>query len=133
MKVKLNYKDDFEYVATNETDNKITIDMLPPDKKNHQSPVQLLLSALGACASVEIVSMIKKRRKTFINLEVEVEGTRREEFPKGLTSIHIKFIITSPDLTHEDAERIIELSTTKYCSVAYSLSAKQTHTFEIKR
>ena len=133
MNVKLNYKGDEEFVGINENGNKVNVDMRSPEQKEHLSPTELVLSALAACASVEVVSMIKKRRKEFVDLNVEVEGERRDEHPRGFTKIHLKFIITSPDLTDEEAERLIHLSATKYCSVAGSLSAEQTHSFEIIR
>ena len=133
MKVTLNYKGDEEYTAVNESGNKVEIDMLSADQKQHQSPTQLLLSALVACAAVDIVSMIRKRRKTFVDLQGEADGERREEHPRGFTKIHLKYIITSPDLTDEEAERIVSLATTKYCSVAATVNAEQTHSFEIVR
>ncbi|MEQ9405784.1 MAG: OsmC family protein [Cyclobacteriaceae bacterium] len=133
MKIELNYKGDEEFEAVNESGNKVDIDMLPADQKQHQSPTQLLLSALTACAAVDIVSMVKKRRKTFVDLKAETTGERREEHPRGFTKIHMKYIITSPDLTDEEADRIVHLATTKYCSVAASVSAEQTHSFEIVR
>ena len=66
----------------NENENKVEIDMRSASEKEHQSPTELLLSGLGACAAVEIVSMIKKRRKTFVDLKAEISGERREEHPK---------------------------------------------------
>lgn len=133
MKIDLSYKGDEEFTSVNENSNKVEIDMRAAEQKKHQSPTELLLSALGACAAVEIVSMVKKRRKTFVDLNAEISGERREEHPRGFTQIHLKYVITSPDLTNEEAGRIVELATTKYCSVAGSLSAEQTHSFEIKR
>jgi len=133
MKITLGYKADEEFFSTNESGNKVEIDMLPASDKKHQSPTQLLLSALCACAAVDIVAMIKKRRKTFVDLEGTAEGQRREEHPRGFTNIHLNYKITSPDLTEEEAERIVSLATTKYCSVAASVSAEQTHSFEIIR
>lgn len=133
MKVELSYKGDEEFTVVNETGNVVEIDMLPADQKQHQSPTQLLLSALTACAAVDIVSMVKKRRKTFVDLKGETTGERRDEHPRGFTKIHMKYIITSPDLTQEEADRIVDLATTKYCSVAASISAEQTHEVEIVR
>lgn len=133
MKIDLKYKGDEEFTSVNQNGNKAEIDMRAADQKQHQSPTELLLSAVGACAAVEIVSMVKKRRKTFVDLNAEISGERRDEHPRGFTKIHLKYIITSPDLTDEEAERIVDLATTKYCSVAGSLSAEQTHSFEIKR
>lgn len=133
MKINLSYKGDEEFTSLNENGNKVEIDMRSKEVKEHQSPTELLLSALAACAAVEIVSMVKKRRKEFIDLKAVVEGERRDEHPRGFTKIHLKYIITSPDLTQDEATRIVDLATTKYCSVAGSLSAEQTHSFEIER
>ncbi|MEP0984055.1 OsmC family protein [Ekhidna sp.] len=133
MKIDLKYKGDEEFTSTNENGNNAEVDMRPADQKKHQSPTELLLSAVGACAAVEIVSMVKKRRKTFRDLKAEISGERRDEHPRGFTKIHLKYTIFSPDLTEEEAERIVDLATTKYCSVAGSLSAEQTHSFEIVR
>ncbi|NQZ78050.1 MAG: OsmC family protein [Ekhidna sp.] len=133
MKINLSYKGDEEFISVNENENKVEIDMRSASEKEHQSPTELLLSGLGACAAVEIVSMIKKRRKTFVDLKAEISGERREEHPKGFVKIHLKYIIYSPDLTNEEAERIVDLATTKYCSMAASLSAEQMHSFEIIR
>jgi len=131
MNIKLSYKGDKEFVGENENGNKVNVDMRSLDVKQHLSPTELLLSGLAACASVEVVAMVKKRRKEFVDLNVEVEGERREEHPRGFTKIHLNFIITSPDLTDEEAERIVHLSATKYCSVAASLNAEQTHSFQV--
>lgn len=133
MKVTLSYKADEEYVVVNETGQAVHIDMLHADQKQHMSPVQLVASALIACAAVDIVSMIKKRRKTFIDLKGEASYERREEHPRAITTVNLHYIITSPDLTEEEADRIVSLATTKYCSVAGSLNAEQTHSFEIVR
>lgn len=133
MKVELSYKGDEEYSSVNESGNVINIDMLPADQKQHQSPTQLLLSGLVACAAVDIVSMVKKRRKNFTDLKGSAEGERREEHPRGFTKIHLHYQIFSSDLTDEEATRIVDLATTKYCSVAASVSAEQTHSFEIIR
>ncbi|WP_420318041.1 OsmC family protein [Ekhidna sp.] len=133
MKIDLQFKGDEEFSSVNQNGNKVEIDMRSAEEKEHQSPTELLLSAVGACAAVEIVSMVKKRRKTFVDLKAEISGERRDEHPRGFTKIHLKYSIYSPDLTEEEAQRIVDLATTKYCSVAGSLSAEQTHSFEIIR
>ena len=60
MKVTLEYKSDQEYRSINESGNVVDIDMFP-ENKQAQSPTQLLLSGVVACAAVDIVSMIKKK------------------------------------------------------------------------
>ena len=109
--------------------------MFPSEEKKDQSPMDLVLSAVAACGAVDIVSMIKKKRRTFIDLKAESTGERADTFPKKFTKIHIKYIITSPDLTEKEAETVISLAVSDYCSVASSLNPdiELTHSFEIVR
>jgi len=134
MKLNLKYIEDKVYETINETGNSIKIDMKDPDEKQYQSPTQLLLSGVVACAAVDIVSMIKKKRKTFVNLEAEIEGTRRDEHPRKFTDIRIKYILTSPDTTTEELIKVVDLAVEKYCSVAASLDGgiNLTHDAEVK-
>jgi putative redox protein len=132
-KVTLGYKSDEEYFSINNAGNRLEIDMLPASEKKALSPTELLLSGVVACAAVDIVAMIKKRRKQFINIEGVATGTRREEFPRKFTHINIHYTITSPDLKEEEAEKLITLAVEKYCSVAASIneSIQLTHSFSI--
>jgi putative redox protein len=133
MEVNMSYLADEKYEVINESGNVVTIDMLPAEKKEAQSPMQLLLSAVGACGAVDLVHMIKKRRKHLIDLKAIVTGERRDELPKYFTAIHIKYIIYSPDLTDHEAAKLVKLAVEDYCSVGSTLSGKAeiTHSFEI--
>jgi len=44
--------EDEVYVSTNEMGHEVTIDMRAANQKLNQSPVEILLSALGACGAV---------------------------------------------------------------------------------
>ena len=135
MKSTLKYISEKQWEATNDSGNTVSIDMLDPEEKNSQSPMQLVLSAVASCAAVDIVSMIKKRRKTFMDLSAETTANRAENHPRKFTDIHVQYKITSPDLTEKEAERIVGLAVSSYCSVASSLdpAIKLTHGFEINR
>ena len=124
---------DYEYEATNPNGNKVHIDMRSPEEKTGQSPTELLLSALSACASVDLVQMLKKRKKTVNGLRVTADGTRRDEHPRGFTEIKLHFVLDSPDATQEEFERLGHLAATKYCSVAGTLNSDMQHTFTINR
>lgn len=133
MTIKLNYKEDKKYEAVNESGNILPIDMLAIENKEAFSPMQLLLAGVASCAAVDLVSMIKKRRKTFVDLKAEISGARREKDPKSFTDIDLKYIITSPDLTEKEAERLVSLAVNNYCSVSDSLRKDMNlkHSFEI--
>ena len=133
MKITLGFKSEKEYYAINECDNRIEIDMLDPESKKAMSPMQLLLAGVISCAAVDIVLMVKKRRKTLTDFKGEISGVRRDEIPKKFTDIDVKYTFVSPDLTNEEAERIVNLGVEKYCSVAASIDPgiNLTHSFEV--
>lgn len=125
--------EDEVYVSQNELGHEVRIDMRKPDLKESQSPVELLLSAVGACGAVDITIMLKKRKKSIIEFITETEGVRREEHPKSFTKVHCHYKVTSPDITEEELHKIAKLSLEKYCSVADSLKAEVTLSVEVVR
>jgi putative redox protein len=135
LRVSMSYVDDQKFKITNQTENQLLVDMYSKEKKEHLSPMELLLSALTTCAAVEIVSMIKKRKRNFTNIKAETTGLRVENPPKFFKSINVKYLIYSSDLTKKEAERYISLSLEKYCSVGSTINQKIAinHSFEIVR
>ena len=135
MEVVLGFKSEEEFFTINSTKNRIDIDMYGPEKKQAQSPMELLLSGIIACAAVDIVSMIKKRRKILNDISGKARGQRRAIAPRSFTEIKIHYEINSPDLTDHEAEKIISLAVNKYCSVASSISndINLSYGFEINR
>ena len=135
VNVSMTYLNDEKFQVLNESGNKLTIDMYEKDKKENLSPMELLLSAVTTCAAVEIVSMIKKRRRDFRDLKAESSGIRAETHPMYYKKINIKYIIYSKDLQDSEADRFISLALTKYCSVGSSIriDTEVVHSFEIIR
>ena len=126
--------DDKEFQAVNATGNLVNIDMHQGNDKQHQSPTELLLSALSACASVDLVQILKKRRRIVDALQVDVVGERREdEQPHAFIDIKMVFILTSPDVEQAELEKWGHLAATRYCSVAGSLTASMSHEFRLVR
>jgi putative redox protein len=90
-----------------------------------QSPVDVLLTALGACSSIDVVSILAKRRTPVRSLEVDIVGERaNDRVPRKVTRIILTFRIAGAGIEREHAERAVELSVTKYCSVRDSLDPK---------
>ena len=135
VNVSMSYLNDEKFQVLNESGNKLTIYMYEKDKKENLSPMELLLSAVTTCAAVEIVSMIKKRRRDFRDLKAESSGIRAETHPMYYKKINIKYIIYSKDLQDSEADRFISLALTKYCSVGSSIrmDTEVIHSFEIIR
>lgn len=125
---------DYEFEAENESGNKLNIDMYPANQKRHFSPMQLLLGATGSCAAVDIVQILKKKRKTVWDLEIKSEAIRREEIPKKFTHINLHFVLFSPDTKEEEFEKVVRMGVEKYCSVSASLNPDIAiaHTVEVQ-
>jgi len=104
--------------------------------KRAQSPMELLLSAVSGCASVDVAEIMRKKRRTVEGLTVTVEADRRDEpFPRIFTNIRLRFILTSPDATDKELEQAVRLSMDKYCSVSGMLreAAAIDYAWEIRR
>lgn len=121
------------YESVNENNNTVRIDMRSRDQKQAQSPPELLLSALAGCAAVDIVVMLKKRKKTINTFEIITDGTRQETPPKYFTKIHSTYRVTSPDVEHDELYKVAGISLNKYCTVAASLKSELTYSVEVIR
>lgn len=120
------------FMATSESGHSLVLDAnsgaLAP------SPLENVLLSLGACSSVDVVSILQKSRQALVGCEVELSAERAETIPKLFTKIHLHFIVTGHDISEKQVSRAVSLSADKYCSVALMLnkSVEVTHDFEIK-
>jgi putative redox protein len=121
------------FVAENDNGNKVSIDMRHADVKSSLGPVEMMLASIAGCAAVDIVSMIRKKRKTFVDLIIESTGDRKQSHPRGLTKIESKYTLVSPDTSLEAFEKVAKLATDKYCSAAKSIKAEIHITCEVKK
>lgn len=85
------------------------------------SPSQMLLVALAACSSVDVVGILEKKRKKLTLLEVTASGEQDPEPPWTYRKIHVKYRLGGKDLTEKAVEQAIGLSQDKYCSVAATI------------
>ncbi len=80
-------------------------------------PLELLLLALGGCTGMDIISILKKKRKEVTSMEITLEAVQRDEYPRKLEKVRIIYRLTGPGLDEKSVARSIELSEEKYCSV----------------
>jgi len=103
------------------------------ERSSAPSPVELLLVALGSCTATDVASILAKKRQHVTSYIVEVSGVRRDEYPRSFTSMKVHHIITGRSLSPKAVAHAIELSDTRYCSVAATLrpAVEIQTTFEI--
>jgi len=96
------------------------------------TPMELLLVALGSCTAVDVIGILRKKREHVTDYRVEVKGERREEYPRSYKRLQIHHVIKGHNISPQAVAQAIELSETKYCSVAATLrpTAEILSTFE---
>ena len=136
IKVEINRIDqDFHMEAVNEVGNKIQMDAGTGDGGHELAfrPMQLLLAAFGGCSAIDLIGILRKQREPLQDVKITVTGEREKGVvPSLYTEVHAHFRLFG-DINNEKAERAVQLSVDKYCSVAKTLekTAKVTHSFEI--
>jgi len=136
MKSKVNWVGGAAFVGESPGGHRIVMDG-PPEGGGRNlgpRPMETLLLGMGACASYDVVSILRKGRQALQDCQVEIEAERAEEEPKVFTRIHLHFIVSGHELDEKRVERAITLSAEKYCSASIMLgkTAEITHTFEIR-
>jgi len=119
-------------IATTPNNYSLTIDT-KGDRKSAPTPVELLLVSVAACTAVDVVSILQKKRQTVTDYRVEITGERRDEHPRYFVKMHVHHIVYGDDVSAQAVASAIELSDTKYCSVAATVrpTVEITTSFEI--
>src|SRR5215470_15729631 len=118
LTVKLNWNGGMVFTGENAGALVTAID---GDKQLGPSPVELLLEALGACVSVDVVVILEKSRTPATKFEVTLEGDRHSPEPRYLTEVRLLFDVWGEGIKPDKLARAINLSIGKYCSVYHSL------------
>jgi putative redox protein len=131
-KATVRYAGNDFFIGTPPSGHSIIIDT-KGENKTAPSPIELLMVSVAACTAVDVVSILEKKRQKVTAYKVEISGTRREEHPRAFTAFHIHHLVYGDDISVQAVEKAIELSDTKYCSVAATVrpTAKITTSFEI--
>jgi putative redox protein len=90
--------------------------------KEAPGPVETLLSAVATCSAVDIIDIIAKRKTPVERMSISVTAERRPEFPRRVMKMQIEYRIDGAGIEREHAERAMQLSFERYCSVASSLA-----------
>ena len=98
------------------------------DRESNQggSPIETILSALGACSAMDVISIAAKKRQAIDEYRIHVRGSQRDEYPQVFTEIFVTHEVVGRDLSEAAIRRCIELSATRYCPVIAMVSAGAT-------
>jgi len=103
-------------------------------KQSAPSPTETVLAALASCTSMDVASILRKKRQRATSYEIAVTGEKADEHPRVYTRIVIEHRVAG-DVEPEALRRSIELSATHYCPVSAMLSHGVTleHRYRLRR
>ena len=121
MGIKLEYLKDLQFRAFSDKDNGYSV-LLDTSREvgggdEGIKPTDLILVGLAGCSSMDIVSILKKKKQNITDYRVNVTGERAETHPRVFTKISIIYEIKGENIDEQAVKRAIDLSKDKYCSV----------------
>jgi putative redox protein len=125
--------DNYRMEATNESGNLIVMDASKNigGEENGFRPTQLLLAAVGGCTAIDVIMILKKQRQEIESFEVEVDGEKEKVEEYSLFRDIVLHYKLKGKIDRDKAERAIQLSLDKYCSVSKTLEATAKITFRL--
>lgn len=117
-KVEINWKEkmNFESVAA-EGSVYLDADEKVGGQGKGVRPKALMLTALGGCTSMDVISLLKKMRAEVADFKVEVEAEMTEEHPKYYNKVKVIYKFYGKDFKKDKIEKSVNLSIERYCGV----------------
>ncbi len=94
------------------------------------SPMEAVLMALCSCTSVDVVSILQKKRQALTGLRVTASADRAGSAPQVFTRILLTYAVRG-SLSRKAVEDAVALSKNKYCSVSKMLEKAVVVEYEI--
>ncbi len=113
------WKHDDVFEAKAENGNTIVLDA-DAAHAHGPSPMEAVLMALCSCTSVDVVSILKKKRQGLTGLRVSAAATQAEAPPRVFTHIKLTYAVRGK-LSRKAVQDAVALSKNKYCSVSLML------------
>jgi len=129
-KVELSWKEGMEFKAQSEGGIEVSID---GQKEQGPNPPEIFLMGLSSCASIHLTMILEKMRVEIDDLEVVVNGQRREESPRYFANIKLEFIIYGEELPEDKLENALKLAA-KNCGMWQSIrpDTEISYSYEVK-
>lgn len=120
MKATLKLDRKMRIIGSNEMNLETVFDTHPSvgGEDTGPTPMEIILQGMGACSFMDVVSILRKKRKQVDGLSVHLDGVRGDTHPKIFTNVRLVYELESPDAELKDLERAVELSQEKYCGAS---------------
>ena len=123
------WKGNGSFAAQSESGHTIEFDADPAHTEG-PSPMEAVLMALCSCTSVDVVSILEKKRQPLTGLHVSATATQAETAPRVFTHIKLTYAVRGA-LSRKAVEDAVALSKNKYCSISKMLEKAAVVDYEI--
>jgi putative redox protein len=123
------WKHDDVFEAKAENGNTVVLDA-DAAHAHGPSPMEAVLMALCGCTSVDVVSILKKKRQQLTGLRVSAAAKQADAPPRVFTHIKLTYAVRGK-LSRKAVEDAVSLSKNKYCSVSLMLEKAASIEYEI--
>jgi putative redox protein len=113
------WQQDQQYDAESHSGHHVTIDADAAHRAG-AGPMELVLMALCGCTSVDVVSILRKKREPFTSLTVSAVAEQSADPPRTFTHIELTYQVGGK-VSAKAVEDAVALSKNKYCSVSKML------------
>jgi putative redox protein len=124
MHIELKRLDDaFHFEAVSETGNIAMMDAGENIGGHNKGvrPMQMLIMGLGGCSAIDVVLILKKQKQVIEDFQISIDAEREKDKEPALwETIQIHFKLKGK-IEKVKAERAVQLSMDKYCSVSKTL------------
>lgn len=109
--------------ATTASGHELVMDASPAvgGTESGARPMELLMSGLGGCTGMDVISILRKMRQQVSSYEVRVSGQQATEHPRVFTRMQVEHVVRGRGLSVDSVKRAVELSATRYCPAAAML------------
>jgi putative redox protein len=118
MVVKIRFEPDKEIlIGETPEGRRITLRIL-----EDMSPMELMLTALGSCAAIDLFKALSLRGVNIQSIEIELSGKpAKEDESNNIGEVLMTYTITAQNVTRKEVEEIVQQSLNRYCSIAIAL------------
>jgi putative redox protein len=116
-KASIHYAGDDFFIGTTPSGCAQAIDV-KGDRHSAPTPVEMLLVSVAGCTAADVISILLKKRQDVTDYRVEITGTRADDHPRKFVTFHVHHIVHGRNVSDKAVADAVELSDTKYCSVA---------------
>ena len=117
MQTKVNWKGRMTFEGTSDSGFNVNLGAEPEVGGDNDGfrPLELMAISLAGCTSMDVISILTKKRQDVTDFEVRVDLDRAEDHPRVFTKARIDYLVTGNNVDEKAVVRAVQLSAERYC------------------